>query len=54
VGSWRSQPGQDLVEYALIVAGIALVVLVGVWAWGGLIAAWFSALVQHIVTTGVT
>jgi Flp pilus assembly pilin Flp len=44
--------GQDLVEYGLIVATIAIVVLIGVVAFGHQILPWFEHLAGRITTTG--
>lgn len=44
------QDSQDAAEYALIIATVAVVVLLGTTAFGGLIEAWFSALIR--VVTG--
>ena len=43
---------QDTVEYGLIIATIALVVLVGVMTFGHLIQPWFASLAGHITTVG--
>ena len=43
---------QDVVEYGLIIATIALVVLVGVMTFGQLIEPWFAQLAGHITTVG--
>ena len=40
----RDDEGQDLVEYAMLVALIALLAAVGVKAFGGALNNWFSAL----------
>ena len=44
--------GQDVVEYGLIVATIAIVILVATVAFGNQIEPWFPALAGRITTTG--
>ena len=44
--------GQDVVEYGLIVATIAIVVLIGTMAFGNQIRPWFEHLAGMITTTG--
>ena len=44
--------GQDVVEYGLIVATIAIVILVATVAFGNQIEPWFQALAGRITTTG--
>ncbi|MBV8719954.1 MAG: Flp family type IVb pilin [Chloroflexi bacterium] len=44
--------GQDVVEYGMIVAVIAIVVLLGVTAFGSLIEPWFQHLATKITTVG--
>ncbi len=44
--------GQDVVEYGLIVATIAIVILVGTVAFGNQIEPWFQHLAGRITTTG--
>lgn len=44
--------GQDVVEYGLIIATIAVVVLVGIMAFGQQIEPWFRQLAGRITTTG--
>jgi pilus assembly protein Flp/PilA len=48
----REQSGQDVVEYGLLIATIAIVVLVGVGIFGGNINAWFQSLAARITTVG--
>ena len=48
----RTQPGQNVVEYGIIIATIALVVLLGVTAFGNQILPWFIQLAGHITTVG--
>jgi Flp pilus assembly pilin Flp len=43
---------QDTVEYGVIIATIALVVLFGVMAFGSQIKPWFEQLAGHITTVG--
>jgi pilus assembly protein Flp/PilA len=50
----RDEDGQDVVEYGLLIATIAIVVLVGISIFGNNISAWFQALAGRITTTGVT
>lgn len=44
--------GQDVVEYGLLIATIAIVVLIGVGIFGSNINAWFQALAGRITTVG--
>jgi Flp pilus assembly pilin Flp len=44
--------GQDVVEYGLLIASIAVVVLLGVNAFGQSVQPWFGALAGRITTTG--
>ena len=46
------QRAQNVVEYGFLIAGIAIVVLVGISAFGQLIAPWFASLAGGITTTG--
>ena len=48
----REEDGQDVVEYGLLIATIAIVVLIGVGVFGRNINAWFQALAGRITTTG--
>lgn len=48
----REEDGQDVVEYGLLIATIAIVVLVGVSFFGRNITAWFETLAGRITTTG--
>jgi Flp pilus assembly pilin Flp len=43
---------QDVVEYGVIIAMIAMVVLLGVTAFGNQIKPWFEQLAAHITTVG--
>ena len=51
-GFWQDQSGQDVVEYGLLIAPIAIVVLIGVGIFGNNINAWFQSLAGRITTTG--
>ena len=46
------ESGQDVVEYGLLIATIAIVVLIGVGIFGGNINSWFQNLAARITTTG--
>jgi pilus assembly protein Flp/PilA len=46
------EEGQDVVEYGLLIATIAIVVLVGVGIFGNSINGWFKGLAAHITTVG--
>ncbi len=48
----REEEGQDIVEYGLLIATIAIVVLITVGAFGEQINAWFATLAGHLTTTG--
>src|SRR2546421_162805 len=48
----RNESGQDVVEYGLLIATIAIVVLVGVGIFGGSINTWFQSLAGRITTVG--
>ena len=48
----REEDGQDVVEYGLLIATIAIVVLIGVGIFGQNINTWFSNLAARITTTG--
>ena len=48
----REEDGQDVVEYGLLIATIAIVVLIGVGFFGSNINAWFQNLAGRITTTG--
>jgi Flp pilus assembly pilin Flp len=50
----RKEDGQDVVEYGLLIATIAIVVLVGISFFGNNIAAWFQSLAGRITTTGIS
>jgi pilus assembly protein Flp/PilA len=46
------ESGQDVVEYGLLIATIAIVVLIGVGFFGTTISAWFTNLAGRITTVG--
>ena len=46
------QSGQDVVEYGVIIATIAMVVLLGVTAFGSQVRPWFEHLAGRITTVG--
>ena len=48
----RDESGQDVVEYGLLIATIAIVVLLATAAFGSNIAAWFNTLAGRVTTTG--
>ena len=48
----RDEEGQDVVEYGLLIATIAIVVLIGVGIFGTNIKDWFQNLAGRITTTG--
>jgi len=48
----REEDGQDVVEYGLLIATIAIVVLIGVGIFGQNINAWFQSLAGRITTVG--
>ena len=48
----RDEDGQDVVEYGLLIATIAIVVLIGVGFFGSNISAWFQTMAGRITTTG--
>ena len=48
----RDESGQDVVEYGLLIATIAIVVLIGIGIFGNNINAWFTSLAGRITTTG--
>jgi pilus assembly protein Flp/PilA len=50
----HDEDGQDVVEYGLLIATIAIVVLVGISFFGNNISAWFNTLAGRITTTGVS
>jgi Flp pilus assembly pilin Flp len=47
-----SEDGQNVVEYGLMIATIAMVVLLGTTAFGNNIRPWFEQLAARITTTG--
>jgi pilus assembly protein Flp/PilA len=46
------EAGQDVVEYGLLIATIAVVVLIGITAFGNQIQPWFASLAGRITTVG--
>jgi Flp pilus assembly pilin Flp len=46
----HEEDGQDVVEYGLLIATIAIVVLVGISFFGNNIGAWFEVLAKRITT----
>jgi len=46
------QRAQDVVEYGIIIATIAVVILLGVVTFGNQIEPWFRQLAGHITTVG--
>ena len=46
------EEGQDVVEYGLLIATIAIVVLLATAAFGANIGNWFNTLAGRITTTG--
>ena len=48
----RDEAGQDVVEYGLLIATIAIVVLIGVGIFGNNIQVWFQNLAARITTVG--
>lgn len=47
----REEDGQDVVEYGLLIATIAIVVLIATQAFGTAINAWFARLAGRITST---
>jgi Flp pilus assembly pilin Flp len=47
----RDEDGQDIVEYGLLIATIAIVVLLGSQLFGNAIYSWFQQLAVRITTT---
>ncbi len=48
----QHESGQDVVEYGILIATIAVVVLLGVTTFGREITPWFTQLAGHITTVG--
>jgi Flp pilus assembly pilin Flp len=46
------EDGQDVVEYGLLIASIAVIVLMGVATFGALIQPWFARIANIITSTG--
>ena len=49
---WHDEAAQDVVEYGLLIATIAIVVLIGIGLFGSGVNNWFSSLAGRITTTG--
>ncbi|MGE0405622.1 MAG: Flp family type IVb pilin [Candidatus Korobacteraceae bacterium] len=49
---WADDCGQDLAEYGLLVALIALAVIGGITAFGSSMNTWFSGLFNTLTSTG--
>lgn len=49
---FSDEDGQDVVEYGLLIATIAIVVLLGVGIFGNNIRTWFQNLAARITTVG--
>lgn len=52
IGFVGHEQGQDVVEYGLLIATIAVVVLLVATGFGGQIHLWFNALAGEITTLG--
>jgi Flp pilus assembly pilin Flp len=48
----QEEQGQDVVEYGLLIATIAIVVLLATAAFGANIGTWFNTLAGRVTTTG--
>lgn len=46
------ESGQDVLEYGLLIATIAMVVLIGISLLGSSMSTWFQVLAGQITTTG--
>ena len=46
------ETGQDVVEYGILIATIAVVVLIGTMAFGNQLRPWFDSLAARITTVG--
>jgi Flp pilus assembly pilin Flp len=46
------EAGQDVAEYGLLIATIAIFVLLGISAFGGQVQPWFEQLAARITTVG--
>ena len=46
------QSAQDVVEYGILVASIAMIVLLGITAFGTQVEPWFGQLASHVTTVG--
>ena len=47
----REENGQDVVEYGILIATIAIVILISTAAFGSQITTWFTKLAGRITTT---
>jgi Flp pilus assembly pilin Flp len=47
----RNEDGQDVVEYGILIATIAIAILISTAAFGTQISTWFSRLAGRITTT---
>ena len=47
----RDEDGQDVVEYGILIATVAIVILISTSAFGSQIFAWFNRLSGRITTT---
>lgn len=52
IGFAVDESGQDVVEYGIMAATIAIVVLIGTTAFGSQIRPWFELLAGRITTVG--
>jgi Flp pilus assembly pilin Flp len=52
VGFVYDEDGQDVVEYGLLIACVAVVVLLATVAFGNQVEPWFQQLATHITTVG--
>jgi Flp pilus assembly pilin Flp len=52
IGRADRQRAQDTIEYGIIIATIAVVVLLGITAFGHQIEPWFGQLAGHFSTVG--
>ncbi|MGI9145096.1 MAG: Flp family type IVb pilin [Chloroflexota bacterium] len=49
---FSTESGQDVVEYGLLIALIAVIVLVGIRSFGNQVEPWFGVLAGRITTLG--
>ena len=52
VGFMRDEDGQDVVEYGLLIATLAIVVLMGISLFGNVLSAWCQALATRLTPGG--